>query len=54
MEDYKAHTTEIVALRKAGDYEGVKNLMIAAAEEREKAEAEEQAKEEAEVSSEGV
>lgn len=40
VEDYKAHTTEIVSLRKAGDYEGVKDLMIAAADEREKAEAE--------------
>lgn len=40
VEDYRANQSEIIRLRKAGDYEGVKNLMIAAAEEREKAEAE--------------
>ena len=40
VEDYKAHQSEIIRLRKAGDHEGVKDLMIAAADEREKAEAE--------------
>ena len=39
VSDYQAHTTEIVALRKAGDYEGVKALMVKCAEEREAAEA---------------
>lgn len=38
VEDYRANQSEIIRLRKAGDYDGVRALMEAAAEERDKAE----------------
>ena len=38
VEDYRANQSEIIRLRKAGDYDGVRALMEAAAEARETAE----------------
>ena len=52
VKDFEAHKAEVMACRKAGDYDGAVAIMEAAAEEREKLEAEEQAKEEAEASEE--
>ena len=50
VKDFEAHKAEVMACRKAGDYDGAVAIMETAAEEREKAE--EQAKEEAEASEE--
>lgn len=52
VKDFEANKAEVMACRKVGDYDGAVAIMETAAEEREKAE--EQGKEEAEATSEGV